>query len=137
MFWITDIFLLITTSYKLLKKKIHCRVQNHFGHFVYFFLNSLKNEQLKIKNIYWKFIFLEYWFNAHLNALPINVWTEAHAISIFIFGSLQERVSKKHSVFKSTQIVLIFFGSTLKLEDQFLKNLKNIFSVYTFKKKVS
>jgi len=53
-------------------------------------------------------------------------------------GSLQERVSKKRSVFKSGHIVLIFFpGSTLKLEDQFLKNLKNMYSAYTIKKKVS
>jgi len=32
---------------------------------------------------------------------------------------------------------LIFsFGSTLQLEKQFLKNVKNIFNVYTFEKKI-
>jgi len=35
-----------------------------------------------------------------------------------------------HSIFNSTEIVIIFFGSTLKLENQFLNNQKNMFSIY-------
>jgi len=45
-------------------------------------------------------------------------------------GSLQERVSKICSLLKSTQIVPFFFSkSALKLENQFLKNHKNMFSI--------
>jgi len=52
-------------------------------------------------------------------------------------GHCKKGSYKNSSLFKSTQIVFILEGSTLKFENQFLKNLKNMYSVYTFKKKVS
>jgi len=87
-----------------------------FRRFAYFFQNFITKNIITIILFRGRFSST---YNGHID------------LSIFDYRLMQDHCKKDRPKGVAFFIVLVFFfGSTLKLEKQFLKNLKNIFNVY-------